>query len=142
MLAGASPGGAYDDLLRQFARGREAHPFAAYVLAGLERYRRPYPDLSTRAVAVGRAGKERPAGTAPTRPGRHQAGVPLPLQALTGREAEVLRELALGGSYQDVARVLYVTENTVKTHVSAVYRKLGVERRADALRRAREIGLI
>jgi LuxR family maltose regulon positive regulatory protein len=38
--------------------------------------------------------------------------------------------------------VLFVTENTVKTHVSAVYRKLGVVRRADALRRAREIGLI
>jgi LuxR family maltose regulon positive regulatory protein len=66
----------------------------------------------------------------------------MPPQALTGREAEVLRELALGGSYQDVARVLYVTENTVKTHVSAVYRKLGVERRADALRLARDIGLI
>ena len=54
----------------------------------------------------------------------------------------MLRELALGGSYHDVARVLYVTDNTVKTHVSALYRKLGVERRADALRRAREIGLI
>ena len=78
----------------------------------------------------------------PTPPDRDASGVPLPPQSLTGREAEVLRELALGGSYQDVARVLYVTENTVKTHVSAVYRKLGVERRADALRRAREIGLI
>ena len=141
LLAGASPGGAYDDLLRQLARGRDAHPFAAYVVAGQERYRRPYPDVRTRAVTAP-GGKGRGAHPAPTRPGRSPTGVPMPPQALTGREAEVLRELALGGSYQDVARVLYVTENTVKTHVSAVYRKLGVERRADALRRAREVGLI
>jgi ATP/maltotriose-dependent transcriptional regulator MalT len=141
LLAGASPGGAYDDLLRQLARGREAHPFAAYVVAGQERYRRPYPHLSSRAVSGATAG--RPAGSAAPQPaGGSPTGVPVPPQALTGREAEVLRELALGGSYQDVARVLYVTENTVKTHVSAVYRKLGVQRRADALRRAREIGLI
>ncbi|HET9946203.1 MAG TPA: LuxR C-terminal-related transcriptional regulator, partial [Actinomycetes bacterium] len=143
LLAGASPGGGYEDLLRQLARGPDPHPFAAYVVAGQERYRRPYPDLSTRAVAVvASTGKGRAAGTSQRRPAGHPAGVPLPPQTLTGREAEVLRELALGGSYQDVARVLYVTENTVKTHVSAVYRKLGVERRADALRRAREIGLI
>ena len=143
LLAGASPGGAYDDLLRQLARGPDPHPFAAYVVEGLGRYRRPYPDLSARADAVAAsAGKRRAAGTSPRRPAGHPAGAPLPPQTLTGREAEVLRELALGGSYQDVAQVLYVTENTVKTHVSAVYRKLGVERRADALRRAREIGLI
>ena len=54
----------------------------------------------------------------------------------------MLRELALGGSYADVARALFVTENTVKSHVSSLYRKLGVERRAEALRRARETGLI
>jgi DNA-binding NarL/FixJ family response regulator len=63
-------------------------------------------------------------------------------QPLTERESEVLAELALGGSYQDVALALYITENTVKTHVSALYRKLGVERRADALRRARELDLL
>jgi ATP/maltotriose-dependent transcriptional regulator MalT len=142
LLAGASPGGAYDDLLRGLARGPDAHPFAAYVVAGLERYRRPYPDLATQAVdAAASTEKGRPAPT-PRRSAGDPSGVTLPPQALTGREAEVLRELALGGSYQDVARVLYVTENTVKTHVSAVYRKLGVDRRADALRRAREIGLI
>ena len=117
-----------------------SHPFAAYVVAGLERYHRRYPDIAVRGAATVRKGPA--ADTAPTASGGRTAGVPMPPQALTGREAEVLRELALGGSYQDVAQVLYVTENTVKTHVSAVYRKLGVERRADALRRAREIGLI
>jgi ATP/maltotriose-dependent transcriptional regulator MalT len=143
LLAGASPGGMYDDLLRQLSRGRDAHPFAAYVVAGMERYRRPYPDLSSRAATVAAsAGKVRADAPPPDRPDAQPSAVPMPPQALTGREAEVLRELALGGSYQDVARVLYVTENTVKTHVSAVYRKLGVERRADALRLARDIGLI
>ncbi len=67
---------------------------------------------------------------------------PGPSQVLTDRESEVLRELALGGTYADAARALFVTENTVKTHVSSLYRKLGVERRAEALRRARETGLI
>ena len=62
--------------------------------------------------------------------------------ALTDREGDVLRELALGGSYQDIARTLYVTENTVKTHLASLYRKLGADRRASALRRARDVGLL
>jgi len=53
-----------------------------------------------------------------------------------------LRELALGGSYQDIAKTLYVTENTVKTHLASLYRKLGADRRASALRRARDVGLL
>jgi DNA-binding CsgD family transcriptional regulator len=65
-----------------------------------------------------------------------------PFPALTARERDVLNELALGGAYSDIARNLYVTENTVKTHILSVYRKLGVDRRADALRRARELGLL
>jgi LuxR family maltose regulon positive regulatory protein len=62
--------------------------------------------------------------------------------ALTRREREVLVELARGRSYSAMARALFVSENTVKTHVSAVYRKLGVERRIDAVRVARERLLI
>jgi DNA-binding CsgD family transcriptional regulator len=62
--------------------------------------------------------------------------------ALTRREHEVLAELSLGGSYADVADALFVSENTVKTHLSSVYRKLGVDRRVDALRIAREHDLL
>ncbi len=62
--------------------------------------------------------------------------------ALTRRELEVLAELSLGGSYVDVASALFVSQNTVKTHLASVYRKLGVERRADALRVGRELRLI
>ena len=61
---------------------------------------------------------------------------------LTRREREVLTELARGRSYQAMATALFVSENTVKSHVTAVYRKLGVDRRIDAVRVAREHSLI
>jgi ATP/maltotriose-dependent transcriptional regulator MalT len=111
-------------LLAELARDPREHPFAAEVLG---RLREP-----SRAAAT------QPASPDPTR-----STAPAPLvQPLTARETEVLAQLALGGSYQDVAQALFVTENTVKTHVSALYRKLGVERRAAALRRARALDLL
>ena len=61
---------------------------------------------------------------------------------LTAREGDVLRELSLGGSYADIAETLYITENTVKTHLASLYRKLGATRRSDALRAARRAGLL
>jgi ATP/maltotriose-dependent transcriptional regulator MalT len=61
---------------------------------------------------------------------------------LTAREADVLQQLALGGSYADIAETLYITENTVKTHLASLYRKLGATRRSDALRAARRAGLL
>jgi LuxR family maltose regulon positive regulatory protein len=64
------------------------------------------------------------------------------LVGLTRREREVLVELARGRSYSAMATALFVSENTVKTHVSSVYRKLGVDRRIDALRVAREQQLL
>ena len=51
-------------------------------------------------------------------------------------------ELSLGGSYADVAAAMFLSENTVKTHLTSAYRKLGVERRVDALRVARENHLL
>ena len=61
---------------------------------------------------------------------------------MTERESDVLRELALGGSYTDIALSLFITQNTVKTHLSAIYRKLGVAGRSAALREARRRSLI
>jgi DNA-binding CsgD family transcriptional regulator len=61
---------------------------------------------------------------------------------LTPRELEVLEQLALGGGNADLARALFVSENTVKTHLASIYRKLDVERRVDALRVARQRGII
>ncbi|MFC6345397.1 LuxR C-terminal-related transcriptional regulator, partial [Nocardioides hankookensis] len=61
---------------------------------------------------------------------------------LTPRELEVLEQLALGGGNADLARALFVSENTVKTHLASIYRKLEVDRRVDALRVARAHGLL
>ncbi len=54
------------------------------------------------------------------------------LDALTTREREVLAELSRGQSNREIARVLHVSEKTVKTHVSAVLAKLGVQDRTQA----------
>lgn len=51
------------------------------------------------------------------------------LRGLTPREEEVLRLMAAGSTNQEIARTLYISESTVKKHVNAVYRKLGVKSR-------------
>ena len=62
--------------------------------------------------------------------------------ALTRREEEILQMVAEGRSNADVARVLWVTEQTVKFHLANVYRKLGVKNRTQAARWAHEHGLL
>ena len=62
--------------------------------------------------------------------------------ALTTREADVVRELAVGGTNREAAVRLHVSETTFKTHLSRVYEKLGVSDRAAAVRVAYERGLI
>jgi DNA-binding NarL/FixJ family response regulator len=52
--------------------------------------------------------------------------------ALTGREHEVLAQIADGRSNREIARLLRVSEKTVKTHVSSVLAKLGVADRTQA----------
>ena len=54
------------------------------------------------------------------------------LDALTGREREVLAELTKGRSNREIARALSVSEKTVKAHVSSVLAKLGVQDRTQA----------
>ena len=61
---------------------------------------------------------------------------------LSGREVEVLRGLAGPGSLREVADELYISRNTIKTHTRALYAKLGVGTREEAVRRGRELGLV
>jgi DNA-binding NarL/FixJ family response regulator len=63
------------------------------------------------------------------------------MRAITGREQEILRHVAAGRSNAQIASALWVSEPTVKFHLSNVYRKLGVSRRADAVRVARSYGI-
>jgi DNA-binding NarL/FixJ family response regulator len=67
---------------------------------------------------------------------------PPELARLTGREREVLTELARGRSNREIARALAVAEKTVKTHVSAVLGKLGVQDRTQAALYAVRSGLL
>jgi LuxR family maltose regulon positive regulatory protein len=61
---------------------------------------------------------------------------------LTGKELAILRMLPASGSLRELAADLFVTPNTLKTHLRAIYRKLGAESREEAVIRAREGGLI
>jgi DNA-binding CsgD family transcriptional regulator len=61
---------------------------------------------------------------------------------LSERELEVLQELAAGRSNKEIATRLHVSPNTVKTHVARILGKLDARRRTEAIRRARELGLL
>ena len=77
---------------------------------------------------------------AATLPGTGAA--PPDLRELTDREVEVLRLVALALSNAEIAQRLVVTEATVKTHVSAILRKLGLRDRVQAVVLAYDIGLV
>jgi LuxR family transcriptional regulator, maltose regulon positive regulatory protein len=67
---------------------------------------------------------------------------PALVEPLTERELSVLRYLPTKLSLRQIASELYVSLNTVKTHCSAVYRKLGVSERKSAVDTARQLGLL
>jgi LuxR family maltose regulon positive regulatory protein len=62
--------------------------------------------------------------------------------SLTSRERAVLRRLAAGHTMPEIARAEFVSVNTIKTQVRAIYRKLEVAGRDAAIRRARDHGLL
>jgi DNA-binding NarL/FixJ family response regulator len=79
------------------------------------------------------------------------AAIPLPrpdpcdggvCRAAGDRELEVLLLLAAGKSNKEIARQLDVSPNTVKTHVTKLFGKLGARRRTEAILRARDLGVI
>ena len=131
---------------------RNAVPFLGWVhqgtpmptlLAALERHAptpcvselaaasRGHPDVTAFfAARTATPNERRSAPHAPMRP------------ALSPREREVLGELARGSTYADIAANLFVSENTVKTHVSGLYSKLAVSKRSEALAVARSHGLL
>ena len=61
---------------------------------------------------------------------------------ITPRELEILEHIAQGLSNREIAAKLFVSENTVKTHSSRVFDKLGAKRRTQAVQLAKEFRLI
>jgi DNA-binding NarL/FixJ family response regulator len=69
-------------------------------------------------------------------------GIADPLASLTPRQREILQLVAEGHSNSQLARMLWVTEQTVKFHLSNIYRKLDVANRTEASRWAHRHGLV
>ena len=86
--------------------------------------------VARREARVGRTGSLRP-----------KAATNM-VDELTPRELTILRLLPSRLNVSEIATELYVSPNTVKGHVKAIYRKLGVNERAVAVQRARELGLL
>jgi two-component system, NarL family, response regulator LiaR len=61
---------------------------------------------------------------------------------ITRRELEILELIAQGMSNREIAEKLFVSENTVKTHSSRVFDKLGARRRTQAVQMGKEFGLL
>jgi len=61
---------------------------------------------------------------------------------LSQREVEVLKLIALGNSNQQIAEQLFISLHTVKTHARRIHGKLGVERRTQAVAKAKRLGLL
>ena len=101
-------------------------------------------DLTTaiRAVAAG-AGFLHPSVTGPfLKAFGEMAESTQPQVRLTERELDVLEQLATGKTTKEIAKVLFVGEETVKTHLSSVYQKLGVSDRVQAVAAALRRGLV
>ncbi len=61
---------------------------------------------------------------------------------ITRRELEILEHVARGLSNREIGEALFVSENTVKTHCSRAFDKLGARRRTEAVQRSKELGLL
>jgi LuxR family maltose regulon positive regulatory protein len=109
-----SPGESMAVLLRAAAARGSASPYVRHLLAALA-ISAPEPRL---------------------------AAAPALIEPLSDRELQVLCLLAEGQTNQEIAHRLYMSVNTVKTHLKNIYGKLGAKNRAKAGARARELGLI
>jgi LuxR family maltose regulon positive regulatory protein len=144
-------------------RGGEAQARAALDqalgLAEPERMRRPFVEapprlrrfirhngeITTRHLWLGGAvGDASNRGRAPraTRSTSDASPAPVIVEPLTEKEQEVLGYLAALLSTEEIAMTMFVSVNTVKTHVRGILRKLAASRRNEAVRRARELRLI
>lgn len=67
---------------------------------------------------------------------------PIPAEVLSQRQQEVLTLLARGHSYEDMARALEVSVNTIRSHLRTIYERLGASTKVEAVVIAHELGLL
>jgi LuxR family maltose regulon positive regulatory protein len=133
-LALAEPGG----FVRLFAD--EGAPMAALLSAAAAQGIRPdYVGRLLAALELDARG-EGPGSSAPAFPAPRPSSPAEPL--LSPRELEVLRLIAQGLSNQEIGRQLFLALDTVKGHNRRIFEKLNVQRRTEAVARARELGLL
>lgn len=110
----------------------EAGPWLRHVLARTPELGSAHAWLTERGTESG--------GRAAASTGRECP--PLLVEHLSPRECDVLRCAAQMMSTEEIAAAMFVSVNTVKTHLKSIYRKLSVSRRSEAVRRARDAGLL
>jgi two-component system response regulator DesR len=89
----------------------------------------PAREVARAVRVVGSGGELFPAGATPA-------------ALLSERERDVLERIAAGATNREIAQALYLSPHTVKEHTSALYRKLRARNRAEAVRRAQQLGLL
>jgi len=145
--------GAIACLLAAHADLANGHAAAAAQYLAKARYGWPVPawleqrlSLATPARSPGPARPPAAGSSHGHRPllpgGADQATVPVVVEPLTEREQEVLRHLSHMLTTEEVASEMYISTNTVKSHLKSVFRKLGAVHRGEAVRRARQLELI
>ena len=128
----------YAEALLALAKVRQGRGDGDGAQAAAEEARRLVAGFADPGMLTARL--ERAGRAAPPAGGRRTA--PGPAGELTERELVVLRLLATTLSQREIAQELYVSVNTVRTHVQGVYRKLGVASREEAVAAARDHGLL
>lgn len=113
----------------------------ALELAEGERYIRIFLDLGPAMVRLLEGGSDHAAYRRMLLDALAPAGHASPVADLSERELEVLRALLSGLSNQGAAERLFVSVNTIKTHLKNIYSKLDVSSRAQAIARAAELGV-
>lgn len=140
-------GHAHVHLLDGDVRAGRSEIAKALSLARGERIRRPFTHLPTRIRAIIRTDQALRELAGWLRPDQTSAGQrasdPAPvIDALSERELDVLRLLSILRSTDEIAAELFISVNTVKSHVRQILRKLSVSSRNDAVRRAWDLTLI
>lgn len=123
-----SRGGVIDEALRIVLNGGVYLPRNALVAARLQQVRNPTPAVRPPPLMPHTVHED-----APVAPGALD---------LSGRQLDVLRLMSEGLSSKNIGRELSLAESTVKSHILVIFRKLGVESRAQAVLAAVRLGLV